>query len=232
METETPQEVWNLYPGMMIEVLTLDNKLTFVGKAEKFQNGTLTIVESRGQEVPPVLYNKEIKLRCFQGEKTLVLQGQICGSSKWLWKVDRLESKFKSEKRSYFRQHVDLETKARCVRHAPPKNGALPKKSAKPSSSWAMGKIMDVSAGGLLLNTREPYEAGDKLSIVNVSVVKEVEAFNFNCVIQRVVAGDAGTYLCGCKFEGLTSKEQDRLLRAIFIAQRKEIQHKKELGEE
>lgn len=230
MET-TPQEVWNLYPGMMIEVLTLDNKLTFVGKAEKYHNGTLTIMESRGQEVPPVLYNKEIKLRCFQGEKTLVLQGQICGSSKWLWKVDRLESKFKSENRSYFRQHVDLETRARCVRHAPPQNGALPKKSAKPSNSWTEGKIMDVSAGGLLLSTREPYEAGDHLSIASVTVVKEEDPFSFNCVVQRSVAGEAGTRLCGCKFEGLTPKEQDRLLRAIFIAQRKEIQRKKELGE-
>lgn len=226
MET-TPQEILNLYPGMMVEVLTLDNKLTFVGKAEKFQNGVLTVVESRGQEVPPVLYNKEIKLRCFQGEKTLVLQGQICGSSKWIWKVDRLESKFKSEKRAYFRQHVNVETRARCTRHSAP----VPKSGAK-RSGWVEGKILDVSAGGLLLNTREPYEKGDRLSIQDVSVVKEEAAFNFNCVVQRAVEDGPGSYLCGCRFEGLTAKEQDRLLRAIFIAQRKEIQHKKELGEE
>ena len=35
----------------------------------------------------------------------------------------------------------------------------------------------------------------------------------------------------GCKFESLPPKEQDRLLRAIFVVQREEIRSQKERDE-
>ena len=84
--SQAQTEDFEIRPGMMVEALTLNNQLTFVGKVERFgSNGAVTIRESTGQELPPVLYNKEIKLRFFQGERTMVLHGKICGSGCGSW---------------------------------------------------------------------------------------------------------------------------------------------------
>lgn len=214
------EEEFVIRPGMVVEVLTLNNQLTFVGKVERYSSsGTVTIRESSGLELPPVLYNKEIKLRFFQGEKTLVLHGKICGSTQWMWKLDQLENKFVTEKRAFFRQHVSTATPASCTHRMGKKKGTAP------------CKILDVSAGGLLISSREEYENGEELSINNASIVEEVEPFSFQCKVRRVGEKEVGVRPYGCQFTSLPPKEQDRLLRAIFIAQRKEIQSQKERGQ-
>lgn len=219
---ETPQaqsEGFEIRPGMMVEALTLNNQLTFVGRVERFgSNGAVTIRESSGQELPPVLYNKEIKLRFFQGERTMVLHGKICGSTQWMWKLDHLENKFVVEKRGFFRQHVKVSASAICT----PKRGE--KRTSAPCT------ILDVSAGGLLLSSRETYEVEDELSVTDACIVEELEPFVFQCRIRRVGERVRGSVPYGCQFTALSSREQDRLLRAIFIAQRKEIQTQKERG--
>ncbi len=210
---ETLVDMLNLYEGMTIEVLTLDNKLTFVGKVMRFNGTTITIRDSVGRELPPVLYNKEIKLRCFQGADTLVMHGQVCGSNRQIWKVDRLKNMFVEEKRAFFRQGVNLTVQVVCERLG---------------EDARQCRVLDVSAGGLLLRSREPFEEGDLLSVDGVRVVKEEAPFSFLCRVRGVRPGDWSGRLFGCQFTELASKEEDRLLRAIFTAQRRDIQNKKD----
>lgn len=218
-QAQLEAEDFDIRQGMMVEALTLDNQLTFVGKVERFSpNGAVTIRESSGQELPPVLYNKEIKLRFFQGARTMVLHGKICGSTQWIWKLDQLENKFVTEKRGFFRQHVSVRTPAVCT----PQVGE--------NRTPTLCKILDVSAGGLLLSSREIYLVGDELTITDARIVDDIEPFTFHCRVRRAGERENGSIPYGCQFTSLGSKEQDRLLRAIFIAQRKEIQTQKVRG--
>lgn len=227
METKQPMQL-ELKPDMVVEVLTLSNRLTFVGKIERYANGTLTIREGTGGELPPVLYNKEVKLRLFQKEHNVVLRGKICGSTRWLWMMDRLENQFIEEKRNFFRQHVNLEARAKCTKR-------VEETPAEAKAHWGRNgpgycQILDISAGGLLLKSRETLQQGDQLFIDGLAIVREERPFSFYCRVQRVKElPGASEY--GCQFEELSSKEQDRLLRAIFIAQRKEIKNQKDRDE-
>lgn len=215
--------------GLMVEVLTMTNQLTFLGKVERYSsNGILTIQEAKGGELPPVLFNKEIKMRLFWGEKNVVLRGKICGSTRWMWRVDRLESQFTEEKRAFFRQNVDLEAEAKCIKRAENSEEVTAKVhwgKVKPGHC----QVLDVSAGGLLIRSRDIFRSGDQLLVSGVVIVSEEMPFTFSCRVRRV-REEPGSSLYGCQFEALSQREQDRLLRAIFIAQRREIQNQKERG--
>lgn len=215
---ETPAGL-ELQPGMTVEVSTAENRLIFVGKVDSYQNGAVIIRDAKGDELPPVLYNRELKLRFFQKNSNLVLQGKICGSTRNFWKVDRLKSIFAKEQRAFFRQRISTDCAGTC---------------AKRTSYGSAGKdscpcrILDVSAGGILMSCEREYQVGDRLAITDVRITQSEDAFSFNCRVRRVVEWDQGTIRYGCQFESLPSKEQDRLLRAIFVVQREEIRSQKE----
>ena len=92
--------------------------------------------------------------------------------------------------------------------------------------------VLDVSAGGILIASQEEYQQGDRLSILGVRLTRTEDAFNFNCYVRRVGGREMGFIRYGCQFETLSSREQDRLLRAIFTVQREEIRRQREKGEE
>ena len=211
----------DIHPGMTVEVLTLDNRLTFVGKVDRFSGKAIVIRESRGGELPPVLYNKEIKLRFFLGQDSLVVHGKICGSSRTIWKLDRLESRSAKEQRAFFRQQIS--TSVLCKVHRCTSRGAV-------SKEGYFGRVMDVSAGGLMLLSTEHYAKGDRLAIIGIELTKTTAPFNFYCQVRRASPRKDGTVCYGCQFESLHPKEQDRLLQAIFAMQREEIRRQKEQG--
>ena len=73
---------FGLHPDMTVEVLTMENRLTFVGKVETVRNGAVVLREAKGDSLPPVMYNREIKLRYFQGERGRVV---VFGRGRDLW---------------------------------------------------------------------------------------------------------------------------------------------------
>ena len=204
---------------MTVEVLTLDNRLTFVGKVDRFSGKSIVIRESRGGELPPVLYNKEIKLRFFLGQDSLVVHGKICGSSKTIWKLDRLESRSAKEQRAFFRQRMSPNVKAVCTKLNGPE---LREGEAFPC------QVLDVSAGGLLMSSHTQYAVNDHLQITELHLAQEMDTFTFNCQVRRAGEREMGQIRYGCQFDTLPPKEQDRLLRAIFIVQREAIRTQKE----
>lgn len=212
---------YGLRPGMTVEVLTVKNRLTFMGRVESYKNGAVIIREANGDTLPMVLYNKEIKLRFFFNRKNLVLNGKICGSTKYIWKVDRLESAFSKEQRAFFRQRISLKTPALCARRS---SAGVEAKRAAPC------ELLDISAGGLLLTSREEYQEGNRLSITGVYLVEKEEPFAFRCLVRRVgeEPEEDGSTRYGCQYESIAPREQDRLLSAIFTLQREEIRRQKE----
>lgn len=213
---------FGLRPEMTVEVLTMENRLTFVGKVESVRNGAVVLREAKGDSLPPVMYNKEVKLRFFRERENLVLNGRVCGSTNLIWKVDRLERKFTKEQRAFFRQRISPDTAALCSRRAGI-NG--PAKKAAPC------QVLDVSAGGMLLSSREEYQVNDRLSVTGIYLAQGMEPFSFSCQVRRAGERDMGVTRYGCQFESLSPKEQDRLLRAIFIVQREEIRNQKDRDE-
>ena len=221
--TNQPVIDYGLRPGMTVEVLTVKNRLTFMGRVESYKNGAVIIREANGDTLPMVLYNKEIKLRFFFNQKNLVLNGKVCGSTKYIWKVDRMESAFTKEQRAFFRQRISLKTPALCARRS---SAGVEAKRAAPC------QILDISAGGMLLTSQEEYQEGNRLSITGVYLVDPEDPFAFRCLVRRV--GDAeedGSIRYGCQIESIAPREQDRLLSAIFTLQREEIRRQKEREE-
>lgn len=211
-----------LYIGMSLEVLTENNTLTFWGRISKIEDNSVHIVDAAGDELPPTIFNQVLKLRGFTKNMTaILLRGQICGSSPEVWRVDRLDAIQIEEHRAYFRQRIDGSAMVmRVNRIFTSGEAAAAKRNSGCSGSPC--SILDVSAGGLLIRCKEPYQVGDWLYLIDALIVPEVPPFSLTCRIRRVQKNQQG-YLYGCEFQELSQKEEDRLLQAIFSAQRKEL---------
>lgn len=206
-------------PGMTVKVLTAENKPAFVGKVERYRNGAVTIQEEKGGEVPPVVYNTEVKLSFVQDGKSGEVHGRVCGSSAKIWKLDRLEAHSAKENRAAFRQSISVEAPAKCARLS----GA-----GRPPTPPAPCQVLDVSAGGISFSSEEEYAVGDRLSITDVHLVKYGETFRFRCQVRRAGEREDGVVRYGCQFEPLSPREEDLLLEAIFTAQRQQLRRQKD----
>lgn len=223
--TETPQKRQSadlgLRPGMAVEVMNAENRLMRVTRVESYNGDAVILRDAKGDSLPRVVYNQEVKLRFFRDGDSSMIQGKICGSTEQIWKIDRMEQKFAREQRAFFRQQIS--TSVLCKVHRCTSRGAV-------SKEGYFGRVMDVSAGGLMLLSTEHYAKGDRLAIIGVELTKTTAPFNFYCQVRRASPRKDGTVCYGCQFESLHPKEQDRLLQAIFAMQREEIRRQKEQG--
>ena len=229
-QTEMPQETrwvdpveFGLRPDMLVEVMTAENYLAFLGRVDSIKDGAVILRDTRGNELPQVMYNREMRLSFKREGETTMLRGKICGCSSEIWKLDQLESMFTKDQRSSFRQNVSTSIPAKCHRRS---------WRGEPEKTGTECYVIDVSSGGLMFSSKESYEMGDRLALKGVWLVESMDPFNFNCQVRR--AGDPEedgvTRHYGCQFEPMSGREQDRLLRAIFIIQREQIRIHKEKG--
>ena len=229
--TDLPQEEkWmdpaelGLRPGMSVEVMTAGNRLVFLGKVEGIKDGAVTVRDSRWDELPQVMYNREIRLSFKHDGETTMVRGKICGCNEEIWKLDQMESMFTKDQRASFRQSISTDIHAQCHRRLPPKGD--------PEKEGTDCHVIDVSSGGLMFSSAESYETGDRLLLKGVRLVESLDPFIFSCQVRRVGEPDEdGVIRYGCQFEPMSDREQDRLLRAIFILQREEIRIQKEKGQ-
>lgn len=207
----------NIRDGSMIEILTKDNRLELLCRVVNYTGDMITIQSAQGQDLPPALYNRDVKMRVSQNGVNSIILGKVCGSTKKFWKIDRLQKTTVSEKREYFRQPLRAPAKVQCLKRSP----QAPKLSRGVSLSACT--VLDVSAGGIMIRSSEPFQLGDRLLITDARIGNE-QPFRFTCYVQRVenVAGRDAQF--GCQFEPMDRREEDRLLRAIFFLQRQEIQ--------
>ena len=230
-QTETQQGArWvdpaelGLRPDMLVEVMTSDNYLAFLGRVDSIRDGAVILRDNRGNELPQVMYNREMRLSFKREGETTMLRGKICGCSAEIWKLDQLESMFTKDQRSSFRQSVSTSIPAKCHRRS---------WRGEPEKTGTDCHVIDVSSGGLMFSSGESYEKGDRLALKGVWLVESMDPFNFNCQVRRVggLEEDGVTRHYGCQFEPMPGREQDRLLRAIFTVQREQIRIHKEKGQ-
>lgn len=207
-----------LWPGMVAEVMTPENRLIYVGRVEKIHNGGVYIRESTDDTLPMVLVNKPVKVRFYQEDGNIVLHGKVCGSTTKMWKIDRLETTFATEKRGFFRQSISVDIEAKC--------GKRPGRGGRPNTYFPC-QVLDISAGGLLISCSEVFTDGDRLLVTEIPLVANAPTFTFSCQVRRGSVWKKGVTRYGCQFESLSPKEQDQLLQAIFTIQREEIRRRR-----
>ena len=213
-----------LSPGMLVEVLTSDNYIAFLGRVDSIKDGAVILRDKRGDELPQVMYNREMRLSFKREGETTMLRGKICGCSDEVWKLDQLESMFTKDQRTAFRQSISTSIPAKCHRRRPPRG--------EPEKDGTDCHVVDVSSGGLMFSSGETYETGDRLALKGVRLTESMDPFSFNCQVRRVGTPDEdGITRYGCQFEPMSERDQDRLLRAIFTIQREEIRIHKEKGQ-
>lgn len=231
--------------GKLVEVLTEDNKLIFMGHVNEVTGGEIRI-DPRSGDAPPSLYNATVKLRVLSADGVLhVASGKVCGCTIDFWRVHELEGRKMEEKREYFRQNVNITAKLhiytnKSSKPADPepeeeKKAEKPYQSGRIKTAYRAPKkkevkppdrtcyILDISGGGALVRSREDLEIGDYIRIEGAVVVKNKEPFDFDCYVTRKITDDTVWKQYGCRFAGLSGKEEDRLLEAIFTAQRHAI---------
>lgn len=210
-----PNPMPDVQPGTIVEILAPDNRLEILSRVVNYTGDMITIQDAQGGDLPPVVYNRDVKLRIIQNGVSCIILGKICGSTRSFWKVDRLQKTAVSEKREYFRQVVRTNAKVQCLK----RSALAPRLSRGVNPSPC--SVLDLSAGGILIRSSEHFQLGDRLLITDVKLGSE-KPFRFTCFVQRVQNEFRGATF-GCQFEPMEQREEDRLLKALFAVQRQEI---------
>ena len=206
-----------LYLGMALRVMTLDNRLIYMGRIEGIQGSTIQISNDKGGLVPAVVYGTKIKLRGFYHYRPITLEGEITGSTDQFWWAGKLQSLQGAEQREFFRQYADMECQVMCANRVFG-HGEGPAGEGIPYPC----KIVDISAGGTMLSTDADFQVGDRVLLVNVKMFQDSPPLTFTCVVRRVLEED-GKKRFGCEFYSLNGKEREQLIQAIFVFQQKEM---------
>lgn len=206
-----------LSPGMQVEVMTMENHLLFVGRLTLLDGGVLELRRGTGEALPQVLYNSRIKLQGFQhNSEPFVLEGVVGKTSREFWQVRDLSVLQNREGRSFFRQTTDLEARV------------MPKSHHRTAAQAAeQCKVLDISAGGARVLTRNIYEVGDTF-VLEAELLPSERPFTVACRVVRVTVKKEDRFEYGCQFEAIDEKERQRLLRAIFTIQRKTLRSRRE----
>lgn len=220
-ERETDLSQIDIRVNMLVEVLNVQNVLAFVGRVKEFDGNSLTIRDARDDFVPPVMYNQDVKLRFYHEGESLVLHGKINGSSRLIWRVDRLEKKFGVEKRAAFRQNVSVDASVQLL--VPARSTTMTMRKTGVTMSC---KLLDISVGGLLIRCPANFQPMDRIRVSGIKILENSQAFSFQCMVRRIQVVRSN-FLCGCQFENLTTRDEDRLLQAIFAVQREHLRRQR-----
>lgn len=206
-----------LSSGLRVEVLTMSNHLLFVGRLKVLEVGVLEVRRDTGDPLPQALYNSEVKLRGYQkNAQPFCLKGTVGKSSRDFWQVEHLEVIQSRENRSFFRQDTDLDGRMWPGGH-----------HRGPGDEMSACRVLDVSAGGARILSRDVYTVGDCFRL-EVELLPDERPFSMVCRVLRATPKNNLKYEYGCQFEGLSEAEQQRLLRAVFTIQRRILQAQRE----
>ena len=208
-----PKGLPELSSGNRVEVLTMENHLLFVGRMKVLGGGVLELRRDTGDPLPQALYNSKVKLRGFQrNSQPFCMNGTVGKSSRDFWQIENLEVLQNRENRGFFRQNTDLDARVMPSGHY---RGM--------GREMAECKVLDVSAGGARVLSRNVYMEGDRFQL-EAELLPVERPFSVVCRVLRITPKKGFKYEYGCKFEGLSEQEQQRLLRAVFTIQRKILQ--------
>ncbi len=210
MDTTLPK----LYSGMKVEVLTPNNNLLYVGTLKLYGAGVLEVRAEEGSQVPQAIYGQEVKLRGFQkNSQAFTLYGNVCRSSSTFWHIEKLKSLQSRDSRGFFRQTADV-------------TGTIIPNMRYRDQEQVSCKLLDVSASGARILTRKAFPEG-AMFLLETTIVPDEPPFSITCQVLRILEHRRDMEY-GCQFVGLPDKEQERLLQAIFVLQRKLLQSRRD----
>lgn len=215
-QEEQPKRAPELYSGMQVEVLTMENHLLFVGRLELLGGGVLELRRDTDDPLPQALYNSRVKLRGFQkNSQAFSLNGTVGKSSRDFWQIEKLEILQSQDSRNFFRQSTNVAAQA------------MPSGRYRGTAPGVECKVLDVSAGGVRIQTKSVFHEGDLFQL-DVSLLPGEEPFSVTCKVLRATEKHADKFEYGCEFQAMSERERQRLLRAIFTLQRKMLQSRRE----
>ena len=203
--------------GMRLEVVTTENKLIFVGQIEWIKEDTIQIVDVTGVDLPYVQYNSPVKLRGFYHSRAMFLEGQIKGSSRKFWRVDRLKTLQTREQRGYFRQNISRTARVMCLNEIFGGQQVGNARKKEPVDC----QVANISATGVMLLMQEEYQVGDWLWLMDLVLEPGEKPLSMTCIVQRAVARE-GIREYGCEFYDLEQVDRERLIQSILDLQKKE----------
>lgn len=202
-----------LCSGMRVDVMTMENHLLFVGRLQLLSGGCVELRRDAGGSLPQVLYNSKIRIQgIHRDSEPFLLVGAVKKSCWDFWQVGDLEVLQNRECRRSFRQKTDLEARV------------MPKARVRDVGRVAAPcKVLDVSAGGVRILTKNVYDTGESF-VLEVPLLPKERPFVLTCEVVHVTARKHYNFEYGCKFEALESGERQRLTRAIYAIQKKMLQ--------
>ena len=223
-EGQESQDIPELYSGMKVEVLSPNNNLLFVGILKIHSGGVLEVCsETDGAQLPIAEYHQRIKLRGFQkNSQAFTLNGAVAKSSPAFWRIEDLKFLQSKDSRAFFRQNANVKAEiSPDIRYR--------------GKDKIPCQLLDISAGGVRLLCKHEFEKGT-LFVLHVSLVPEESPFSMTCQVRHVapktgpedVEEPTKPIEYGCQFVGIPEKEQERLLQAIFMLQRKILQSRRD----
>ena len=83
--------------------------------------------------------------------------------------------------------------------------------------------IIDVSLGGLQIESAQMFRSGDRVMILSMTLSDGGEPFSFKATVRWVSPLEDGLARCGCSFESLSLRDENRLCAAILQIQRNDL---------
>lgn len=211
-----------LLPGMRLEVMTMENRLIFMGQIDWVKEDAIQLRDCSGRELPYVEYNSKIKLRGFWQAHPVFIEGMIGGSSKTFWRIDRLHTLQINEQRGYFRQNVKLDATIMCINEAFGEGNMEDAAKKIPVPCY----VANISASGAMVIAKSVFAEGDWVYLMDMHLLPDEKPFAFTCIVRRAIQRDNGMEY-GCEFCDLESKDRERLIQSILKLQRQELKSRR-----
>ena len=146
-----------------------------VGRMKVLGGGVLELRRDTGDPLPQALYNSKVKLRGFQrNSQPFCMNGTVGKSSRDFWQIENLEVLQNRENRGFFRQNTDLDARVMPSGHY---RGM--------GREMAECKVLDVSAGGARVLSRNVYMEGDRFQL-EAELLPDERPFSVVCRVLRI----------------------------------------------
>lgn len=209
-----------LQNGMRAEVLDMAGARIFSGRLRILDEGVLEVRAAENAPLsPPPTYHQEVRVRSFTEDgETISLNGIILGSGLRVWRIEwrrRRPAPSSFNQRNTFRQHANIEGRLRT-----------------PTGQVISCKVQNVSAEGVQISAPRLFQLGSSLYL-EVTLLPNEPPFSLSCQVKRVQVpprqeSPSKKYLYGCQLVDLSPREQERLLRTIFILERNAYRFREE----
>lgn len=213
-----------LYNGMSAEVLNDEGTRVFSGRLRIMDDDVLEVRAPEGTPpVPPPAYRQEVKVRLHsQGGERVSLNGVVLASGLWVWRIGRQGRGTAQSSPSSVPNHRD----------AFRQNTGIDGRLLISSGQAFPCKVLDISAAGAQIAASRLFQLNSNFRL-EVTLLPSEAPFSLDCHVRRIQVNSKNTsfskkYLYGCQFFDVPAREQERLLRVLFVLERNTFRAREE----